>query len=128
MPSVRDVQIHLQKDQRRLAFRRGADVIIDDGTPTPLQQKGDGIKSLTALAMLNIPTSHDRVSVVAIEEPESHLHPESARQLYETINALSANHQVVLTTHSPLFVNRSNLKENIIVDSGKAIPVSVTIP
>ena len=123
LPSVRDVQIHLQKDQRRLAFRRGADVIIDDGTPTPLQQKGDGIKSLTALAMLNIPTSHDRVSVVAIEEPESHLHPESARQLYETINALSANHQVVLTTHSPLFVNRSNLKENIIVDSGKAIPV-----
>lgn len=123
LPSVRDVQIHLQKDKRRSAFRRSADVIIDDGTPTPLQQKGDGIKSLTALAMLNIPTSHDRVSVIAIEEPESHLHPESARQLYETINALSVNHQVVLTTHSPLFVNRSNLKENIIVDSGKAIPV-----
>ena len=123
LPSVRDVQIHLQKDQRRSAFRRSADVVIDDGTPTPLQQKGDGIKSLTALAMLNIPTSHNRVSVIAIEEPESHLHPESARQLYETINALSVNHQVVLTTHSPLFVNRSNLKENIIVDSGKAIPV-----
>ena len=123
LPSVRDVQIHLQKDHRRSAFRRSADVVIDDGTPTPLQQKGDGIKSLTALAMLNIPTSHDRVSVIAIEEPESHLHPESARQLYETINALSVNHQVVLTTHSPLFVNRSNLKENIIVDSGKATPV-----
>ena len=122
LPSVRDVQIHLQKDQRRSAFRRSADVVINDGTPTPLQQKGDGIKSLTALAMLNIPTSHDRVSVIAIEEPESHLHPESARQLYETINALSVNHQVVLTTHSPLFVNRSNLKEKNIVDSGKATP------
>lgn len=123
LPSVRDVQIHLQKDQRRSSLRHSANVIIDDGTPTPLQQKGDGIKSLTALAMLNIPTSRDRVSVIAIEEPESHLHPESARQLYETINALSVNHQVVLTTHSPLFVNRSNLKENIIVDSGKATPV-----
>lgn len=123
LPSVRDVQIHLQKDQRRSSLRHSANVIIDDGTPTPLQQKGDGIKSLTALAMLNIPTSRDRVSVIAIEEPESHLHPESARQLYETINALSVNHQVVLTTHSSLFVNRSNLKENIIVDSGKATPV-----
>lgn len=123
LPSVRDVQIHLQKDRRRTAFRRSADIIIDDGTPTPLQQKGDGIKSLTALAMLNIPASRNRVSVIAIEEPESHLHPESARQLYETINVLSVNHQVVLTTHSPLFVNRSNLKENIIVDSGKATPV-----
>lgn len=123
LPSVKGVQIHLQKDQRRSFLRYSANVVIDDGTATPLQQKGDGIKSLTALAMLNIPISRDRVSVVAIEEPESHLHPESARQLYETINALSVNHQVVLTTHSPLFVNRSNLKENIIVDSGKATPV-----
>lgn len=123
LPSVRDVQIHLKKEQRQSISHRSADVIIDDGTPTPLQQKGDGIKSLTALAMLNIHTTHNRVSVIAIEEPESHLHPEGARQLHETINALSANHQVVLTTHSPLFVNRSNLKENIIVDSGKATPV-----
>lgn len=123
LPTVKDVQITLQKDQRRAPLRRSANVIIDDGTPTPLQQKGDGIKSLTALAMLNSQTSRDRVSVIAIEEPESHLHPESARQLYETINALSVNHQVVLTTHSPLFVNRANLKENIIVDSGKATPV-----
>lgn len=73
--------------------------------------------------MLNFSSRADRVSVIAIEEPESHLHPESARQLYETINALSINHQVVLTTHSPLFVNRTNLKENIIVDCGKATPV-----
>lgn len=77
---------------------------------------------LSSFSVVNY-TSRDRVSVIAIEEPESHLHPESARQLYETINALSVNHQVVLTTHSPLFVNRSNLKENIIVDSGKATPV-----
>lgn len=123
LPSVRDVQITLKKDQQRAPLQRSANIIINDGEPTPLQQKGDGIKSLTALAMLNIPTSRDRVSVIAIEEPESHLHPESARQLYETINTLSANHQVVLTTHSPLFVNRSNLKENIIVDSGKATSV-----
>lgn len=73
--------------------------------------------------MLNIPARADRVSVVAIEEPESHLHPESARQLYETIMTLSESHQVVLTTHSPLFVNRTNLKENIIVNNGKATPV-----
>lgn len=73
--------------------------------------------------MLNIPARADRVSVVAIEEPESHLHPESARQLYETIMTLSESHQVVLTTHSSLFVNRTNLKENIIVNNGKATPV-----
>lgn len=123
LPSVRDIQIHLQTDRRRLPFRRDTEVIINDGTPTPIQQKGDGIKSLMALAMLNTLNHSDRVSVIAIEEPESHLHPESARQLYDTILALSSNHQVVLTTHSPLFVNRINLKENIIVNAGKATPV-----
>ena len=116
LPTVRNVQIHIQNERRRIAMRRNTEIIIDDGTPTPIQQKGDGIKSLTALAILNIPARVDRVSVVAIEEPESHLHPESARQLYDTIMSLSQTHQIVLTTHSPLFVNRTNLKENIIVN------------
>lgn len=123
LPTVKNVKIRIQKDRRVASLRKDTEIIIDDGTPTPIQQKGDGIKSLTALAMLNFSSRADRVSVIAIEEPESHLHPESARQLYETINALSINHQVVLTTHSPLFVNRTNLKENIIVDCGKATPV-----
>lgn len=123
LPSVRDVKIHLPQEQRRHLARYNAEIIVDDGTPTPIQQKGDGIKSLTALALLNISSRADRVSVIAIEEPESHLHPESARQLYNTIAALAENHQVVLTTHSPLFVNRTNLKDNIIVDAGKAKPV-----
>ena len=123
LPTVRNVQIHIQNERRRIAMRRNTEIIIDDGTPTPIQQKGDGIKSLTALAILNIPARVDRVSVVAIEEPESHLHPESARQLYDTIMSLSQTHQIALTTHSPLFVNRTNLKENIIVNDGKATPV-----
>ena len=123
LPTGRNVQRHIQNERRRIAMRRNTEIIIDDGTPTPIQQKGDGIKSLTALAILNIPARVDRVSVVAIEEPESHLHPESARQLYDTIMSLSQTHQIVLTTHSPLFVNRTNLKENIIVNDGKATPV-----
>ena len=122
LPSVRSIHIHVQQDRRRAALRSDTEVVIDDGTPTPIQQKGDGIKSLTALAMLNISNQTNRVSVIAIEEPESHLHPESAHQLYETIQALSENHQVVLTTHSPLFVNRNNIKANVIVNDGKAIP------
>ena len=123
LQTVRNVQIHIQNERWSIAMRRNTEIIIDDGTPTPIQQKGDGIKSLTALAILNIPARVDRVSVVAIEEPESHLHPESARQLYDTIMSLSQTHQIVLTTHSPLFVNRTNLKENIIVNDGKATPV-----
>lgn len=123
LPSLKRVYIHVCNDRRRNSLKHNTEIIIDDGTPTPIQQKGDGIKSLTALAMLNIPAHSDRVSVIAIEEPESHLHPESARQLYDTIMTLAETHQVVLTTHSPLFINRTNLRENIIVNEGKATPV-----
>jgi len=122
LPSVRDIKIRIAKDHRRTALRRDIEVVVDDSVPTPLELKGDGIKSLTALAMLNIPRQTNQASIIAIEEPESHLHPESARQLYQTIVSLSKNHQVILTTHSPLFINRTSLEENIIVNQGKAIP------
>lgn len=123
VPSVKQVQLYIQQEKRRIAFRRNIEVTIDDGTLTSIEQKGDGIKSLTALAMLNITNSTDRVSIIAIEEPESHLHPEGVRQLFQTILMLSEKHQVILTTHSPLFINRMNLRENIIVDNGKAVSV-----
>ena len=122
IPSVNRVQF-LPKEQRRKEFRRNIEVVIDDGTLTPIQLKGNGIKSLIALAMLNITNQSGRMSIVAIEEPESHLHPEGARQLYKTILSLSENHQVILTTHSPLFINRLDLQENIIVNAGKAVLV-----
>ena len=126
LPDVKSVRISPQEYpqgyRRRADLRQNVQVIVDDGTPTPIQFKGDGIKSITAIAMLNMSHSDNRVSVIAIEEPESHLHPGSARQLFQTISTLSENHQVILTTHSPIFVNRDNLKENIIVDKGKATP------
>ena len=111
LPAVRDIKINLVKERRRTAMRSNAEVIIDDGTPTPIQQKGDGIKSLTALAMLNIPNETDRVSVIAIEEPESHLHPESAHQLFQTITSLSENHQV--SQHIALYLLAGSVSERM---------------
>src|SRR5690606_13840067 len=37
------------------------------------------------------------------------------------ICALGENHQVIITTHNPLFVDRDDVKSNIIVDMGKAV-------
>lgn len=123
LPSIKNISIQIEKDQRRVALRRNTKVIIDDGNATAIELKGDGIKSLTALAMLNLKSIKDKSSVIAIEEPESHLHSGAMHQIYNTIQELSINNQIVITTHSPLFVNRINLKNNIIVQSGKATPV-----
>lgn len=101
-------------------FRNEIDMIIDDGTPTSISTKGDGIKSLVTLAILKERKSINGVSVIAIEEPESHLHSGAIHNLVEVINNISQNNQVIISTHNPLFVQRNQLNCNIIVDNGKA--------
>ena len=80
------------------------------------------MKSLAALGLLKDRIATDGASIVAIEEPESHLHPAAIHQLNEVITGLSLENQVILTTHNPLFVDRKHIKSNIIVDGGKATP------
>ena len=62
--------------------------------------------------------------VVAIEEPESHLHPGAVRQLAVVLQEMASEHQVIVTTHSPLLVARNRVEANIIVSKSKAIPAS----
>lgn len=120
LPNVKSVEVSIYENMRRRALRDDFSVIIDDGTSTELAFKGDGVKNLAALSLLKNRFKEEGSSIIAIEEPESHLHSGAIHQLYQTINSFSQNYQIILTTHSPIFVNRDNLKSNIIVDSGKA--------
>ena len=43
--------------------------------------------------------------LVGIEEPENHLHPRLLPELTEECRNASANTQLMVTTHSPFFVN-----------------------
>jgi putative ATP-dependent endonuclease of the OLD family len=122
LPSIKSVQIDIPDSARRIAFRRDFGLIIDDGIPTHIELKGDGVKSLAVLGLLKSHNLRGGASILAIEEPESHLHPGAIHQVNEIIESLSENYQVLLSTHNPLFVNRISPKSNIIVDSGNAIP------
>lgn len=122
LPSIKDVSISIPENALRLSMRNDFDIIIDDGTATNLAYKGDGVKSLAALGLLKNRQSPTGASIIAIEEPESHLHPSAIHQLNEIVSSLSQNNQVVITTHNPLFVDRENIKSNIIVNDGKASP------
>jgi predicted ATP-dependent endonuclease of OLD family len=62
--------------------------------------------------------------VVAIEEPESHLHPAAVKQLASIIQEMSIEHQVIITTRSPLLAIQGNVSANIIVSKSKASPAS----
>lgn len=121
LPSINKVSIEATEINRRLSSIRNLNIIIDDGYPTLLDYKGDGVKSLIALGLLKNLKSNCDTSIIAIEEPESHLHPGAIHQLNDIIQTIDSRNQLIITTHNPLFVNRGSIKSNIIVNDGKAI-------
>lgn len=121
LPNLKNVE--LISEDLGLLIRRRQDIslMIDDGNPTDLINKGDGVKSLVALSLLkNKKAIPNTASVIAIEEPESHLHPSAIEVLRKSIVALSEKSQVIVSTHNPQFVNRNEIDSNIIVDDGNA--------
>lgn len=125
LPSIHDIKIQLmsRSDNNRIMLGRDFDIKIDDGVQTSISNKGDGIKSLVTLALLRERSNRKgSASIIAIEEPESHLHSGAIHALVDVINNISDNNQVIITTHNPLFVQRNHLSHNIIVDNGTAKP------
>lgn len=122
LPSIKSVVLEISETSRRFSLRRDVSVVIDDGTPTLLEYKGDGVKSLAALGLLKSQNAPTGASILAIEEPESHLHPAAIHQVNEIIQSISETSQVIVTTHNPLFVDRENIKANVIVTNGGATP------
>lgn len=125
LPNIKNVEVEIPEEAKYRALRRSCEIVINDGTATALDKKGDGVQSLAALSLMKHAShtgSSGRDLVLAIEEPESHLHPRAIHQLREVLDDLSKQHQVILTTHCPLFVDRTNLKSNILVNKRKASP------
>jgi len=123
LPAVKSVQIKPVRDERYRALRRQIEILVDDGNLTKLSRKGDGVQSLAAIALMRHAAEANadaNGAIIAIEEPESHLHPRAVHELREVIEKTSESSQVVLTTHSPLFVRPGNLKNTIIVSNSTA--------
>lgn len=120
LPQIKAVELRAPDDSRYRAFRRAIEIVVDDGTATLLERKGDGVQSLVALGLLRGVSPSEKDLILALEEPESHLHPSAIHRLRDVIDELSHKHQVVLTTHCPLFVNRIHIDRNIIVSGSKA--------
>ncbi len=123
LPSVASVRLDPQREARYRALRRDVEILIDDGQETKLERKGDGVQSLVALALMRHASdqaSSHLSTVIAIEEPESHLHPAAVHELKSVIEELSEQNQIVLSSHSPLFVNGSDLRNTVIVKGSQA--------
>jgi hypothetical protein len=127
LPNIAQAKILIPEDDRSVALRGISEINIDDGAETPLDYKGDGVQSLAAIALMRHVSQmqHQGKDVlIALEEPESHLHPLAIRQLRNVLMELSTRHQVVITTHNPIFTNRSDIHQNIIVSQNRAYSAS----
>src|SRR5262249_25012808 len=123
LPQIAAVKLTIEQQDRSLALRTASEIHVDDGAETALDYKGDGVQSLAALAIMrhaSQATLAKREVIIALEEPESHLHPRAIRELREVLEDLAQRHQVVVTTHNPLFTDRTRVESNIIVQNNRA--------
>ena len=123
LPDVKKISLDSQERIKRI-IRTTTSILVDDGTSTYLEFKGDGIKSLIAISLLqhaSRKSARKRKIILAVEEPESHLHPDAIHKLREALEEISSEDQVIISTHSPLLVNKVNVSRNIIVNEAKAV-------
>lgn len=77
--------------------------------PVMARFASDGtLKMLAYLVMLNDPAPPP---FIGIEEPENFLHPRLLQELAEECRAATSQTQLLVTTHSPFFLNALNPKE-----------------
>ena len=122
LPETKKVYLDSEKGIGRI-IRPSTIIHVDDGTDTPLELKGDGIKSLMAISSIEYATKQGEQRkniILAIEEPESHLHPDAIHTLRHVLEKISTKNQVIISTHSPLLVNRTKIARNLIVNDSHA--------
>lgn len=70
------------------------------GAKVPIGRHGEGTQSLTVLTLFNafLQTWNKGSPIVALEEPEAHLHPSAVRSLWRLIEKIPG--QKIISTHS----------------------------
>ncbi len=92
---------------------KGDEILVEEGGRSyPVESMGSGHQSWLRLLR---EFSHGS-RIITIEEPESHLHPSLCRHVFHYIKNVSENSQVFLTTHSPIFVDRTHKKNNWVIE------------
>jgi len=97
----------------------------DDAKPwLPLARHGQGVQSLSVMflfkafveQLLTELYNPESEAVLALEEPETHLHPQAARSLWRHVSTMPG--QKVVTTHSPYFLQHVPFRDIRVVRMG----------
>ena len=124
VPAIEKIELTVADVSRRDSID---DVIIDDGSRTPIAQKGDGVKSLVTIALIQELASKRSEShrfILAVDEPEAHLHSAVVHQLRLVLQELLCGSAGDCRDPQSHFVNREDVGSNVIVTSNTAKPAT----
>lgn len=96
---------------------------ITDNVITSSTEKGEGLQSLIAIGLIQEATrqlGNHKAYILAIDEPEAHLHPNAIRIINNTLRQLAQSQQVIVATHSPILVGQTQSHTNILVENSTA--------
>jgi len=77
----------------------------------PIELSGSGDQALMILMRHFL----DQKPFYGIEEPETRLHTDYQRKLFQCLKAVSTKKQIFMATHSPVFVDKAFLKQTFLV-------------
>jgi predicted ATPase len=109
IPGVEELFTELTEEGRTYTTLKERGVSLN----IPNWAMSDGtLRLLAHLAVVYLPTPPP---LVCFEEPESNLHPWSHEHLVEILRRLSKRTQVLVSTHSPLFLDRLRTETNDLI-------------
>lgn len=106
----RELGIKLPDSRHALRGMLGqASITSRDEIEVPISERGTGFQSALVLGILRYVASRNHQSganvVFAIEEPEAFLHPQTQRAMAKILRDISADAQLLVTTHSAVLVD-----------------------
>ena len=97
-----DMALRSTADPERDVLGNVSMFVKKDGTHKPLSEQSDGVRQLTGMTLFDL--AEGAANVVAIDEPELHLHPSSQRTVADLF--AGSTNQKVIATHSAYIVHR----------------------
>lgn len=97
VPNIEGIRTELSKHRGELDLQ-----VCQDGVWLPVRVVSEG--TLRVLALCAMAVNPWSSGLIALEEPENGVHPRRVQIIADLLARASRHRQVVLTTHSPLFV------------------------
>jgi len=123
-------------------IQKAANITVDDGTRTPIENKGHGMQRAAIFSLLRTYSALKRCSeekkdageketlkipyLFIVEEPELFLHPQAQRMMASSFEDLVAGgNQVIFSTHSPSLIDLSQAERVCILFKNKENKVAI---